>query len=119
MLPLVGTAGNETNWMQLQTPEISPHNSGAPHPHDAALPALNTGRIDLTSRFTTLSWGIKVTSPTLVNIEVDPIEMVFAETGYVHPDHDHVMLSGTGQIVAPGSRSRIHVMTGNSGIQAS
>lgn len=116
MLPLPGPAGTEINWMQLQSPVFSLHNSGAVHPHDSSLPSLNTGRIDLTHRFVTLSWGIKVTSPTLEAVEVDPVEIVFAETGYVHPDHDHVLLGGTGKVVAPALHSKLHVMTGNAGI---
>lgn len=111
MIPL--TIPNQaTSWIQLDSPTLSLQAS-TPHPHLSSLPALNKGQIDLTNRFTQLSWGVKLTSPTLSELELDDIVITYHESGYLYQNHDYGALGGSGVVTAPTVLSGITVLTNN------
>jgi len=112
MIPLPDVSGT-TTWIQLDSPSLALSDRKAPHPHGSGLPLLNTGLIDLGSRFTQLSWGVKITSQTLYSLDFDEIAIAYHETGYLHANHDYGALGGSGAVVAPKVLMPITVLTTN------
>jgi hypothetical protein len=112
MLPLV-VPDQTTSWVQLASPVLTLFRSSTPHPHLSTLPRLNTGQIDLANRFTQLSWGVKLASPTLTECDLDDIVIAYHETGYLHEDHSFGLLGGSGVITAPSALGSITLFTSN------
>ncbi len=112
MIPLL-VPDQAPSWIQLDAPVLTLIQSNNPHPHLSTLPRLNTGKINLANRFTQLSWGVKLTSPTLSDLELDDIVIAYHESGYLHEDHAFGILGGSGMVTAPVVLGNVTISTTN------